>query len=102
MAKKVSRSRAKKSPRPTTRRVVRSKKRTAKPSMPRTADPLTALMKGAERREVGHVTLDVVRAGDGRVKRMVYPPGFRWSKDMKPIVGTDYCMHAHVGFLARG
>lgn len=21
---------------------------------------------------------------------------------MKPIVGTDYCMHAHVGFLASG
>ena len=102
MAKKVSRPRAKKSRRPTTRRVVRSKKRTAKPSKPRVADPLVALMKGAERREVGHVTLDVVRAGAGRVKRMVYPPGFRWSKDMKPIVGTDYCMHAHVGFLARG
>ena len=48
------------------------------------------------------VTLDVVRAGAARVKRMVYPRGFRWSKDMKPIVGTDYCMHAHVGFLARG
>ena len=33
---------------------------------------------------------------------MIYPPGFRWSKAMKPIVGTDRCMHAHVGFLARG
>jgi hypothetical protein len=33
---------------------------------------------------------------------MVYPAGFRWSVDMKPIVGTDLCMHAHVGFLARG
>jgi hypothetical protein len=21
---------------------------------------------------------------------------------MKPAIGTDYCMHAHVGFLARG
>ena len=21
---------------------------------------------------------------------------------MKPLVGTDLCMHAHVGFLARG
>jgi hypothetical protein len=36
------------------------------------------------------------------VKRVIYPPGFRWSKDMKAIVGTDLCMHAHVGFLARG
>jgi hypothetical protein len=33
---------------------------------------------------------------------MIYPPGFRWSTHMKSIVGTDLCMHAHVGFLARG
>jgi hypothetical protein len=59
-------------------------------------------VKGAERREVGHVLLEVGRAGDARVKRMVYPPGFRWSVDMKPIVGTDLCMHAHVGFLVHG
>jgi hypothetical protein len=32
----------------------------------------------------------------------VYPSGFRWSKNMKPLVGTERCMHAHVGFLARG
>ena len=59
-------------------------------------------MKGVERHEIGHVRLDVGRAGAARVKRMVYPPGFRWSVDMKPVVGTDLCMHAHVGFLARG
>jgi len=57
---------------------------------------------GAERREVGHVLLEVGRAGAGRVKRMVYPPGFRWSVDMKPVVGTELCMHAHVGFLVHG
>ena len=69
---------------------------------PKTRDPLIGAMDGAERREVGSVRLEVGRAGDARVKRMVYPPGFRWSIDMKPIVGTDLCMHAHVGFLARG
>ncbi len=59
-------------------------------------------VKGAERREIGGVRLEVGRAGAARVKRMVYPVGFRWSVDMKPIVGTDYCMHAHVGFLTQG
>jgi hypothetical protein len=63
---------------------------------------LTAAVKGAERRDIGHVRLDVGRAGEARVKRMIYPPGFRWSKDMKGIVGTELCMHAHVGFLAQG
>jgi hypothetical protein len=63
---------------------------------------LFAPVTGADRRDVGHVTLDVGRAGAARVKRMIYPVGFRWSKDMKPAVGTDLCMHAHVGFLAHG
>jgi hypothetical protein len=66
------------------------------------SDPLLAPVKGAESREVAGVRLDIVRTGDGRVKRLVYPAGFRWSTHMKPIVGTDSCMHAHVGFIARG
>jgi hypothetical protein len=65
-------------------------------------DPLLAPVKGTEHREIGGVGLDVAPAGAARVKRMVYPPGFRWSTHMKAIVGTDLCMHAHVGFLARG
>jgi len=64
--------------------------------------PIVADVRGAERREIGHVRLEVGRAGAARVKRMIYPAGFRWSVDMKPIVGTEYCMHAHVGFLAQG
>jgi hypothetical protein len=65
-------------------------------------DPLTAPIEGADHREVGGATIDVVPVGTGRVKRVVYPAGFRWSKNMQPEVGTDLCMHAHVGFLARG
>jgi hypothetical protein len=65
-------------------------------------DTLLAPMQGAEHREVGGVQLDTVATGNCRVKRVVYPSGFRWSKNMKPLVGTERCMHAHVGFLARG
>ena len=78
-----------------------TRRKSAKPR-PKAPDPLLATVKGAERREIGRVKLDVGRAGAARVKRMVYPVGFRWSRDMKPVVGTDLCMHAHVGFLARG
>jgi len=63
---------------------------------------LLAPMSGVDSRVVGGVQLDIARAGSSRVKRVIYPSGFRWSKDMKPLVGTDYCMHAHVGFLAQG
>jgi len=78
-------------------------KRAKSPAKSKSAkDALLAPVKGAERRNIGHVRLEVGRAGDARVKRMIYPPGFRWSKDMKGSVGTDLCMHAHIGFLARG
>ena len=66
------------------------------------ADPLLAPMQGAEHHEIAGVQLDIARAGAGRVKRVVYPPGFRWSAQMKAVVGGDLCMHAHVGFLAHG
>jgi hypothetical protein len=65
-------------------------------------DTLLGPIAGADHRTVGGVEVDIVRAGNGRVKRMVYPPGFRWSTHMKPVAGTPLCMHAHVGFLARG
>lgn len=61
-------------------------------------DPISV---GAHR-EVGGVAEDVFPVGDARIKRVVYPSGYRWSERLKPIVGTDYCMHAHVGFLAEG
>ena len=65
-------------------------------------DPLLAPIPGTWQRTVGGVQMDVARAGDARVKRVIYPAGFRWSSHMKPVVGTDLCRHAHAGFLARG
>ena len=84
------------------KRVKKSAKKSVRKSVSRGAALLLAPVKGAERRNFGHVRLDVGRAGSGRVKRMVYPPGFHWAKDMKPVVGTELCMHAHVGFLVQG
>jgi hypothetical protein len=65
-------------------------------------DPLLAPISGADHLEVGGCLVDVVRAGEGRIKRSIYPPGFRWSKDMGPEAGGALCRFAHVGFLARG
>lgn len=63
---------------------------------------MLAPVNGAERKDIGSVRLEVGRAGAARVKRVIYPPGFRWSVHMKPVVGTEFCMHAHVGFLTHG
>ena len=67
-----------------------------------TSDPLLASIPGAESRQLNGVQVDVARAGNGRVKRVIYQPGFRWSTHMKGTVATELCMHAHVGFIARG
>jgi hypothetical protein len=65
-------------------------------------EQLTGPVSGADHREVGGVQVDLVNTGNGRVKRLIYPAGFRWSVNMKPFTRTELCMHAHVGFLAQG
>jgi hypothetical protein len=65
-------------------------------------DPLIGPMTGTERRDIGGAQVDIVRAGTARIRRIIYPPGFRWSTNVKPIAGTESCLHVHVGFLARG
>lgn len=65
-------------------------------------DSLIAPMTGTERRDIGGAQIDVGRAGVARVRRAIYPPGFRWSVNVRKEVSTDLCQHAHVGFLARG
>ena len=85
------------------RKSVERKARPARAAKRASRSPaLTAPIEGATSREIGGVRLDVANAGEARVKRMIYPPGFRWSTAMKPIVKTDRCMHAHAGFLAQG
>src|SRR6516162_8901825 len=99
MAKKAKKATGRK-------KAARPRKAVGKVAKSRTAAKmpasLLAAVRGAQHRYIGHVRLDVGRAGAARVKRMIYPPGFRWSKDMKPVTGTDLCMHAHVGFLVHG
>jgi len=95
--KKVS---PKKAARPKPR--AKKTKATARRSSAGRPSALFAPIEGADRREIGHVLLDVGRAGNARVKRMIYPAGFHWAVDMKPVTGTDLCMHAHVGFLVHG
>ena len=65
-------------------------------------NPLLAPVRGAEHHEVAGVRIDIAPAGAGRIKRIIYPAGFRWSRDMRPVTGTDGCQFAHVGFLLQG
>jgi hypothetical protein len=100
--KKTARKAAQKAGRQKAGRQKAKPKASRQKARPKAFDALLAPVKGATRRNIGHVQLEVGRAGGARVKRMIYPPGFHWAVDMKPVTGTDLCMHAHVGFLARG
>lgn len=65
-------------------------------------DALSAPIPGTTHQTFGPVEIDQSAVGDARVRRCTYPPGMRWSVDLQPLVGTDLCQHAHVGFLAAG
>jgi hypothetical protein len=52
--------------------------------------PLSAPIPGAHTRVVAGVQVDVLAAGSGRIKRVIYQPGFRWSTHMKEAVGTEW------------
>jgi class 3 adenylate cyclase len=46
---------------------------------------------------IENVALDEIEIG-----RLTFEPGWRWSNDVKPIVGTDTCHNRHVGICLQG
>lgn len=49
-----------------------------------------------------NVQTDIVHLGDLTVGRLVNQPGWRWSKDVRPTVGGEWCQIRHVGFVISG
>ncbi len=45
---------------------------------------------------------DIIRLGGRAVAMVTFEPGWRWSKDVKPMVGTDSCMRHHYGYAISG
>lgn len=48
------------------------------------------------------LTARLVALGDLTVGEIVSEPGWRWSKDMRPKVGGDWCQVRHVGMVLSG
>ncbi|MGY1709166.1 cupin domain-containing protein [Geodermatophilus sp. SYSU D00758] len=46
--------------------------------------------------------MDVVQLGDATVGRITLQPGWRWSDCIKPVVGTESCQAAHLGYVMSG
>lgn len=56
----------------------------------------------AQTRRVGDADLAVTPMGDAMITREVMHPGWRWSKDVKPIVSTDLCRALHQFCVVSG
>lgn len=55
-----------------------------------------------ERVDLPKVHQDLVDIGGVTVARAVHQPGWRWSIDIRPIVGGDWCKARHVGVIVSG
>ena len=55
-----------------------------------------------ERLDYPNVHQDLVEIGNVTVARAVHQPGWRWSIDIRPIVGGDWCKARHVGIVVSG
>jgi len=55
-----------------------------------------------EVRSVGRGKLELVEIGDTAIGRIQYDPGWRWTEDVRPIVGGELCEVRHVGVCLSG
>ena len=46
--------------------------------------------------------LRVINFTGTTVAKATFPPGWRWSEVVKPIVGTESCQQHHVGYVVSG
>jgi hypothetical protein len=59
-------------------------------------------VEAGETRKFEHGMVQVVKVGSVTVGRAEFQPGWKWSKDVKPIVKTDSCMVHHTGYGISG
>jgi hypothetical protein len=55
-----------------------------------------------ETRSLGRGEMKTATFGDFKVAREWLEPGWKWSEDIKPLVGTESCQFQHYGVLLSG
>lgn len=55
-----------------------------------------------EVRKSDRARMEVVNLPGATIVRAVMQPGWRWSTDVKPVVGTDSCQVPHTGVVLSG
>jgi len=55
-----------------------------------------------EVREFPNGKAEIVNVGGVEIGRLTFQPGWRWSKDVKPLAGTDSCLAPHFQYHVSG
>jgi hypothetical protein len=55
-----------------------------------------------EARKFDKGRLEIITLGTATVGRATFEPGWRWSESLKPMMGTDSCEAAHLGYVVSG
>jgi mannose-6-phosphate isomerase-like protein (cupin superfamily) len=55
-----------------------------------------------ENRPIEDGTVEIVNLSAGGVMRQTFEPGWKWSKSVKPVAGTDSCQTHHFGYCISG
>jgi hypothetical protein len=55
-----------------------------------------------ERRSFEKGSFEIVRVGTMTIGRATYRPGWKWSVDVGPTVGSALCQVEHVGLVLQG
>jgi quercetin dioxygenase-like cupin family protein len=58
--------------------------------------------KPDETRVFEHGRMDILKTASGVVGRLTIEPGWRWSNDVKPIAGTEWCQAPHFAYHVAG
>jgi hypothetical protein len=52
--------------------------------------------------EPNNARVETLNIGGQRVMKLTLKPGWKWSEDIKPTVGTDSCQARHLGVVMKG
>lgn len=55
-----------------------------------------------EERKIPNGKVEVWNLGDFVIGRATMSPGWRWSTDVRPIAGTEWCEYHHLGIMLQG
>jgi mannose-6-phosphate isomerase-like protein (cupin superfamily) len=55
-----------------------------------------------ETQNIPNLKVHTIKMSDQKIIKQVYEPGWKWSKDVKPLVKTESCQMHHVGIFVSG